>query len=246
MMSFRETNLMTVAVRQYLYKLKANQIFNYVLILVQIITVLMSLGATPNMTAGNGYWHISINNYSANIVIIFTCIWIFLVTLTLTKSHYENMDFSLVSNRTSSNLANFGYLLTLSVYGGITASLSGVLLRILLYFSFDKTQIIAAGFYPSPAELMLGIAITVLYLLLIAALGYFIGTFVKFHVLFAIVIPVFFFGLLQVRSGWMQKLTQYFISESSPAIFTGKIIFTSVILFALSSLLSGRMEVKKQ
>lgn len=52
------------------------------------------------------------------------------------------MGFTLVTNRVSDNLSNIGVLLTACVFGGTTASLSGVLLRVVMYFTFNRSQII--------------------------------------------------------------------------------------------------------
>ncbi|MHB1652643.1 MAG: hypothetical protein ACYCVD_09240 [Desulfitobacteriaceae bacterium] len=245
MMFLKEIDLLIVSSRQYFYKLKAYMSLIYGLIILQIFALLSSLGGVGIMGSGSGDLFISIKNYSANIAIVFTFIWIFVTAIILTTKQYKNMDFSLVTNRVSSNLSTIGFLLTACVFGGITSALFNVLLRVIMYFSLDRSQIILDGFYLAFSDLLLGIAIAILYLLLIAATGYFIGVLTKINIIFAIIIPAAFFGLAKVNSEFFTFVIGFFTSETSLTIFVSKVIITSIVLFGLSALLSNGMEVKE-
>lgn len=244
-MSLNEISLISASLRQYVYKLKGYSTLSFGLLITQIFALLSSLSGMSNMSSGSEDLRVSISNYSGNIVIGFTFIWIFVIALTLTTKLYRNMGFALVSNRLSDNLSSIGVVLTACVFGGITASLSGVLLRVVMYFTTDHHQIVDHGFQIIYSELLLEIIVCILYLVLIAAMGYLIGILTQIHVVFAFLIPSVVFGLARAYTHTAQALLDFYVLEKMPLFFAIKIIFTALILFGLSMLLSNRMEVRE-
>ncbi|MDR3586295.1 MAG: hypothetical protein P4L59_13395 [Desulfosporosinus sp.] len=94
-----------------------------------------------------------------------------------------------MTNRITGNLSNIGFLATACVFGGITASLCGVIFRVVMYFSFDGSQIVWNGFFLAFSDLLLGIIVAILYMFVISAQGYFIGVLTQLNEAFAIIIP---------------------------------------------------------
>ena len=244
-MSSQEVSLSSVTLKQYFYKLKAYSTLVNGLIILHIFALLISLGGVSNIASGNGELSLSIKYYSANIAIAFAFFWIFFVAINLTTKQYKNWDFALVTNRVSSNLSNIGVLFSACVFGGLISTLFSVLLRVVIYFTSDTSQIILNGFYPAYTDLLLGIAIAILYMLLIAAAGYFVGVLTQINILFALIIPAVIVGLTRVDYQYAKNVLEFFISEASPLLFVLKIIATSILLFGLSVLVSNRMEVEK-
>ncbi len=242
MMFFQEADLLAITYKQYGYKLKAHMSFVPGLIVAQIIALLLSLGGVSGVGSGGMDLFVTINNYSANIVIVMTFIWLFAITTSIAGNTLK-MDLTLVSNRLSGNLSNAGLLLTASIFGGLTASLFNVLLRFIIYFAFDRAEIISNGFYPSFADLLLGMALTILYMLLIAAAGYLFGV-SKLLGILTIIILAAIIGLARTNFWFFKIIINFFTAETSPLLFTLKIIIAAIIIFGLSTVVSNRMEVK--
>ena len=99
------------------------------------------------------------------------------------------------------------------------------------------------------SEWIIGLMATVLYVLLFAAIGYFVGTLVQLHKIFAVLLPVIFFGILILGAGTMNEaifrnVFEFIFEESSLALFMVKIGVLAALLFSGSALLSNRMEVR--
>jgi|SRR5665648_90122 len=125
MMSLNEVSLLSISLKQYFYKLKVNTNLLNGLMFAQLIALLFSLGGVGSMSSGNGQLTVSLSNYSANMIIIFSIIWIIIVALDLTTKAYKQMEIPLVGNRLTGNLSDIGFLMTASVFAGITSSLGG-------------------------------------------------------------------------------------------------------------------------
>ncbi len=246
-----ETSLITAAKQQYKYKLKSYVNLFYTLIGVQGIAFLFSLGGTGGMssTFGNTIT-VSLKNYSGDILITFTFFWAFIVAYLLTTKEYRDMDFTFVSNRLSSNLANIVFLITANILGGLTAILGGVLLRVIVFFNVGSTNILRENFFISPGYLLSGFILTGLYLLLLSSIGYLCGVLVQLNRVFLVVLPGLFFGTLILAGRGNQletvfKVVHFITQESSLPIFAIKIILVVGLLFTAASLLSDKLEVRK-
>lgn len=237
-----ETKVLTVARKQYLYKFKS---FSFVgLIIMQLIVLFFSSSGIGMYGSGNGNVHISVKTYSSDIVIICTLIWIFVMAISLSKRGFKNMDFTLVTNRLSSSLSDVGLLATLSVLGGLTSSLSGFLLRFTMYFTTDASMMVQSSFNLPLPVLLQGMAVTVLYLFLVSAASYLFGMLIEVNKLLVFIIPALLFGLVRVQSELLITLIQFFTKETLLLAFSGKVILTAGLLFALSIIIYNRMEVR--
>lgn len=244
-MSLKEADLPSISLKQYVYKLKAYSNLFYGLILVQMIALLFSLNGTSYMSSSNGELFVSLKIYSANLVIAFSFFWVLFVAIQLTTKQYKKIELPLVTNRLSGNLSDAGFLMTACVFGGITSSLIGVLLRVVMYFTFDRSQIIFNKFLLTFSDLLLGMIVAILYMVLISALGYLMGVLTKVSMAFVIIIPSVILGLLRVYTDFVQTLIVFFTRETSLPLFALKLIITSLILFGVSILLSNRREVSQ-
>lgn len=244
-MSLQEVSLRAITFKQYAYKLKGYSNLFYGLLIAQILGLLFSMGGVGNMGATNDSLRVSLRTYSSNVVIVFSFLWIFISASSLGTKPYRNMEFSLVTNALSSNLSNVGILLTCSVFGGITSSLIGVLLRTIVYFTFSRTQIVLDGFFIAPTDLILGIFVTSLYMLLISSVAYLARMLVEINMALAIIIPLIGIGLLRIYNNFFMAIYTFIILENSWLLFTLKVLILSIILFGISVLLANRMEVRK-
>lgn len=243
-MSLQEVSLRSITFKQYVYKLKGYSNLLYGLIIAQIMGIIFSMGGVRSSGFGFGELTIMVKGYTADLVIVFSFFWIAIIGSTIANKSYKNMEFSLVANRLSSNLSNVCFLLTCSIFAGITASLSGVLLRVIGYFTFERTQTFFEGFFIAPTNLFFGMFVTILCLILLSAIGYLGGILVELNKSFIIIIPVLVIGFLRVYAEYLVGIYKYF-SESPLPLFTLKILILAIILFGISVLLSSRMEVRK-
>ncbi|WP_434509979.1 hypothetical protein [Desulfitobacterium sp. AusDCA] len=244
MMSLREVSLQSAAFKQYIYKIKGYSNLVYGMFIAQALGLLFSMGGLMSRAFGRNNLSITVKSYSANLVIVFSLFWILITAATIANKSYRNIEFSLVANRLSSNLSNMGFLMTFSIFAGIMASLSGVLLRILGYFIFGPAQVLFEGFLISPINLLFGMFVTSLCLILFSAIGYLGGTLVELHKSFVIIIPILTAGFLKVYSQYLMKIYAYFFESSLP-VFTLKLLALAILLFGISILFSNRLEVRK-
>ncbi|MDO0821680.1 hypothetical protein [Desulfosporosinus nitroreducens] len=246
MMSLKEVDLLSISLKQYVYKLKAYSTLFYGLLLAQIIALFFSLlNGISYMSSGNGELSVSVNTYSASLVIIFSFFWILFAAIQLTTKQYKQLENPLVTNSISRNLSNIGFLMTACVFGGITSSLVGVLLRIIMYFTFDRSQIISDEFILAFSDLLLGISVAILYMVLISGIGYLTGVLTKVSMAFVIIIPAVIIGISKAYTDIFQSLIKFFTLESSLPLFGLKVIITSILLFGVSILISNREEVSQ-
>ena len=246
MMSSKEVNLLSISLKQYLYKLKAHTGLLNRLIITQMLALFFSLaGGSGMMSSSNGELSVSLKTYSANTIIVFSFLWIVIVAILLTTKQYKKVEIPLVANRITGNLSDIGLLMTASVYAGITSSLAGVLVRAIMYLTSDRSKIVIDGFFLTFSDLLLGIVVAILWMLLISALGYFIGIVAQINLAFVILISVTIFGTLRVYTNFYLFVFKYFLAEVSLPLFALKVISLTVVLFGASLFLSNRMEVGK-
>lgn len=250
MMSLTETSLISVAKTQYRYKAKANAGMFITLIAAQLLAALITYSSGV-MSTGIGGPSITytVKHMSGDMIIIFTLIWAFVIGIIIATNGFK-MDFTFVSNRLSSNLSGAAFLLTAAAVGGLTATLCGMTLRVILYYTHADV-ITDAGFWVASSVLAGGIFASVLYVLLLSSIGYFSGMLVQWNRAFIVLLPGLIFGILfvEARSTGQAKTLiaaiEFFTKESSLALLAAKAIVISMLLLACAALLSNRMEVRK-
>ena len=244
-MSSIEVSILSISFKQYYYKLKAHTDLLNRLIITQIIALLLSLGGTSSMGAGSALVSVTMRNYSANIVIVFSVLWVMIVAVLLTTKPYKQIEMPLVGNRMTGNLSDVAFLMTASVFAGVTSSLGGVLLRVMMYFISDRSAMALDGFFLTFTDLMFGMAVAILFLGLFSAMGYLIGVIVQANKAFAILIAVAIIGALRVYTHLGQPVVEFYIGNVPLLWFALKVIITSIILFGVSIMVSERMEVNQ-
>lgn len=134
MMSLSKPNLASVVKKQYVHKLKANIGVFTSLLAVQILAILFSRNGVGSSGSGMNDFSINVQFYSADMVLVFTFIWAFITSLLLTTKVNRYPDFSFVTNRLSSNLANIYFLVTASFIAGTGAMLSGYVVKMSIHY----------------------------------------------------------------------------------------------------------------
>lgn len=246
-MSLTRVTLVDTVKKQCFFKLKTNIPSLSSLIGIQLLALLFSLGGVASSAMGRTNVWFNIQYYTADIVIIFTLIWVFVTAITMTTKPHRDHDFTFVTNRLSSSLSNILFLLTVSFVGSITAILAGNLIKIITYILLDQQLY---SFVLGLQEFIMGICVTILYGLLVASIGYFIGTLVQVSKIFIILFPGLFFGSLFLRPSMQQEplitnIFQFYVMESSLTLFIVKIVITTGLLFTIAISILNRMEVRR-
>ena len=248
-MSLTETSLFEAVRNQYLYKLKSRLGLFVAMAGTQVLALLFSFGGVSNFGMGSQYLDVSVRYYSSNIVIWFTLLWIAIIANKVTARDDQNIDFTFVSNRLSGNLSNAAFLVTAAFIGGITAILSGFLLRIMLYFK-GSSYLLSQNFIAAPDVVFSGMAVTVLYLLLFGSLGYFCGVLARLSKVFSVLLAGLSFGVIGIAGSSppvlaaLERVYDFFRGESSLALLALKVLITMALLYASSFMLSNRLEVR--
>lgn len=246
-MSLSKVSLGDIVKKQYLYKLKANVwVFNS-LILLQLLAILFSLGgiAGSSGSGGDGFY-LQVQYYSADMAIVFTMLWAFIISIQIISN--KESEFMFIMNKASNHLSDALFLLTTSIIGGITATLSGFLLKVIRYIFLESSEIVT-DLVSSPKNFMIGILATILFICLFSALGYIVGALVQLNKIFIFLVPILFIGLLFIANkygegNFMFSLFDFYFKESGFIIFMVKTIVTSALLFFGAFMISNRSEVK--
>lgn len=246
-MPLSEFTLLTVSAKQYSYKLKAYAgLFNKLIITQILVSLLLAFAGFSQMSSfGFDTLSVSFLLYSGDMVIACSFIYIASTAIFLTTKSYKRNELPLILNKTAGALSDAGFLLTIGVFAGITSSLAGNLLRVIVYFTSDLPRVFVEGFYLSASELLLGLVAAILYMLLFAALGYFIGIITQISAAFIFILPVTFWGTMNYYPEFSQALFNYFTAETSLPLFILKITVLVILLFGASLLGANRMEVGK-
>ncbi|OIJ17382.1 hypothetical protein BKP37_02440 [Anaerobacillus alkalilacustris] len=244
-MYLTEANVADITKKQYKYKMNAYLNAFTAMIAVQIAALSLSLLGVGSMGSHSENISLSAKLFSSNLVIGFTMIWGLYIGVTMTTRVYRNCDFTFVTNRLTSNVSNILFLITASVIGGVTSMLSGMLLRVGMFFYYDQqfiiNEVITLG------QLFVGTIVAILYIVLLASVGYFVGTLSQLHSMIKIVLPILIFGALFFgagNDGIATATIQFFIGETTLYLFIVKVILTSIALFIASLFVSNRLEVR--
>ncbi|MCR6545673.1 hypothetical protein [Dehalobacterium formicoaceticum] len=255
-MSLTETDFITLIKNQFIYKLKAHIGLLNRLAVAQLVILLLTFGRTGMSGSGGDSIDFEIQRYANYLFLIISMMGVTIIGVMLSNETFRNTDFTFVSNRLSSNLSNIVFLLTVSVVAGMTASLYGVVIRLLLYFTQGSENIIGENFFLAPKELLLGIFGAILYMILFSAIGYFLGTLTKSsrsRFLLPVLVTLFLVTLVSLfimipngsQTTIFSALYQFFAHEKNLFIFMVKILVIGGLLFLGSILVSNRREVRQ-
>ena len=245
----KEQSFTAWTIRQYLFKLRAYSRYISGLVLAQILGMLLAYSGSVNGSMGSNSYIINLHTYSAKLIIVFTVIWAFALSILISSRASKDAVFSFPGNRDTDSLSDIAILLTGCLFGAVTTALAGPALRIVL-LPFIHGYILAEGFYPVLTELgIVGFA-SFIYMLVFSAAGYFSGTLCRISTLFIIPIGAVIFFLLylsNLSSGAFSLLALNEPSSGSglPITFIWAMLGISILLYALAAVISSRMEVKK-
>lgn len=248
-MSLKEISLSSITLKHSMYKLKGHSGLVYSLMFVQLMGLLLSMGPGSGSSSGGDFLSVSVRAYSADAILIFSFFWIIVMASLLGSKDYRSMEFSLVTNRITSHLSNILILVTFSVFAGMTSTLMSVLHRIILVITLNPSEFIIDGLRIALADLLLGIIVSSLYMILLAAGAYLVRVIIElnksFGILISLVLIAFAFGTVRIFALNVENFMRFYTSEGSLGVFVLKVLFTILVLFGLCIFTSNRMEVKR-
>ncbi|PMC40315.1 hypothetical protein CJ195_00970 [Bacillus sp. UMB0899] len=248
-MSLTEVKLSDIVRKQFLYKVKAYLGVFSSLLVVQAISLLLSTNGSRSMGTSYNSFSININYYTGDLSIIFTLIWSFITAIIITTRAYRNDDFVFVSNRLSSHLSNVAFLFFASVIGGISAVLTGQLFKVMMHLILKDGYVMGSA-VPIP-DLLLSIVVSILYVFLLASLGYLVGMLVQLNRWLSVLLPTIVIGYMIIGTttigepSIIVKLFNLYVQETHFPLFLLKIGVTTGLLFSISSILTNKLEVRQ-
>ncbi len=248
-MYLTKVSLWDVVKKQFRFKLKSFRGMFTSLMILQVMSILFSLGGEGGGGGGSDTFSYDMKFYSGNIIIAFMMIWAFISAIVVTTQAYRYDDYTFVANRLSSHLANILFLGWASVIGGITFVLASQSLKLSVFFLKDREFIESQPM--TVLQMAEGLAATILYLFLFTAIGYLVGMLVQKNRVFIIILPGLLFGslflnvLLASESTLVIDIGQFFVRETSFLLFTLKVLLASALAYAISAWISNSLEVRK-
>lgn len=247
-----DQTFISLAIKKYVFKLRAYSGYFCGLILAQILAVTTQLSGSTTFGMGVGNLNISLHTYSVQLAFIFSIGWAFIISVWLATQIKKDTSFSFPGNRLTDCYSDFAYILTGCLFGALTIALSGVAFRIVIILIFAG-NVVAPGFYPVFSDLCTMAAATGLYMLLASAVGYFIRTLYRIsRVIFFVVAAILvflnftYFSAVNFAAGKsvFAAFWTFLFMQRSLAVFATTVILITTLLFSLSTLMANRMEVK--
>ncbi|MBD7946294.1 MULTISPECIES: hypothetical protein [Psychrobacillus] len=242
MMFLSNVSLASVVKAQVKFKLQAFIGSFLSLIFIQVLALLLTSSTGTSGTSFNGT-EITFNIFTLDGVFVFVAIWAVFVGNLITTKAYRYDDFSFVSTRLSSNIANIIVLMIVSIIAAVTTFLSTYLLR-LYQVVFSKVEFIKSpGILNEPGETVMTLLLLFILIWMLTSFGYLLGALVQKHKGFIILLPLLFVGLVITSLG--QNIIQYFfIVNGDLWSFMLKVLGVTVIFFIISLVAANRWEVR--
>lgn len=231
--------------KQLVFKLKAYHNLIGSLILFQLIALFFSLFGQMTSFSTN-FITVTTNIYSADVIISFTLLWMFVMAFYITNRTAKNMMFTFVTDKVSNHMANFLFMLCLAILGSITSVLLGFATRLGIVFYYGVEQIKFID-YITVLDLLTTIFITFLYHILVFSIGYLISEVIQLHKSFLILVPILLFSLfiLSVNLFNEEFIFSFFIMETSLSLFLLKVLSVVLIIWFIAIRFDKRMEVRR-
>ncbi|PIC79722.1 hypothetical protein CSV75_11035 [Sporosarcina sp. P18a] len=237
-----------LAKRQYLFKLSTNGAVFTTLIVLQIIgTIFISGAGSSSMNEWEEMISVNYTSISNDSQVGLTLFWALIVGFLLTSAAQRNESFSFVTNRLTFQLANFYFICTASLLGGVTTVLIGSVMKIVALFG-DNVIIETTGLLSSPLDFFSRILVMTAYTLLLIMIGYLLGTLIQFSklfiALFGLIWFVYFTFGISLSVGEGDSVLYFYYGETSILVFVLKVVVSVAVLFGISLFVTNRLEVR--
>lgn len=243
-----EPRLSDIVKKQVRYKFNAYTGVFTSLLVMQLIGILLGFGS-GGYSSHSDTLVVDMTTSSNDLTVVLTFLWAISTGVLVTTTAYRNDAFVFVTNRLSHHLSSILFLLAASTIAGILAVLNGSLIKFITISKHGYLFSEYPSIFGSPVDFFIQIGTAILYIVLIAATGYAIGSFVQRSKLFVpiIIILIFVLPFINIRlSGtvFIEKMVTFFGAETSLAIFLLKVVVTVLALFTVSIAVTNNKEVR--
>lgn len=250
-MYLNEPKLGDIVKRQFRFKLNAHAAAFSTYVLLQIGALFLAFSGGQHSFFYDSNSIVTVVGLGNNINVGLSMAWAFFLGIMLTTAVRRNESFSFVTTRLSNQLANFLFMLTASFYAGIIAVLCGPVLKLLGILRYGEMVIYTQGIIEAPIDFFMRIITAIAYILLLFLIGYTISSLIQLNKLFIGVFTALWIAFSTVSSSWdgtqyMTAIINFFGNEHFLPFFLLKISGTVLGLFAISAIITNRLEVRNQ
>lgn len=247
-MYLNETKLGDIVKRQFRFKLNAHAAAFTTFVLLQIGALFLAFSGSKHIWY-DSVANVTLFNLSNDLNVGLSLIWAFVLGIMLTTSVRRNESFSFVTTRLSNQLANFLFMLTASLFTGLITALTGPVLKLIGILRYGDMVIYTPGIIEAPTDFFMRIITAVAYILLLFLIGYTISSLVQLNKLFIGFFIALYIASSIVTSSWdgtqyAITIINFFSNEHFLPFFLLKICGTVLGLFAVSALVTNRLEVR--
>ncbi|WP_027963636.1 hypothetical protein [Halalkalibacillus halophilus] len=215
------------------------------LVFIQLFAMFISFQGTGSSGTTRGVFNLNISMITGDIIFFFTVAWMIAVTVGIIRTSTIDMDHTFVSSRTTSHLANGGFLVIVSFIATITTVMAEFTLKASYYLIFGSESVAIIEAYTF-FETIISVLVIFMYLLFAGAFTYFIWHLASIHILLKVIIPVVLFGLFMISFATpISKVASFYFLENNLLLFIIKITLTSAFLFGATIFYTASREVKK-
>ncbi|MGE7922945.1 hypothetical protein ACQKND_07145 [Viridibacillus arvi] len=215
------------------------------LIVLQIIgMILFSFSGSGQMGRGAVNFSLKFTIYSPVGLFMLSALWIFYVAITLTRKETRREILPYMRTPKINNITDIIILIYMSAFLTFTIMLSNYLVYAILILFTKKEFVEGMTIFNEPKVFFINTVAVFIVSMVIAAIGYLIGTLIQISKLFILVFIALFIGY---NSSKLSMFIVNYFYEQNPTFFPFAIFNIIIITFCLfiANVIGSRMEVKE-
>lgn len=249
-MYLNEPNLVDQVKKQFRFKLNAHANAFSTLVLLQIGAMFLAFTSARH-SFNDGIANVTVFNLSNNVNVGLSMIWAFFLGIMLTTAVRRNEAFSFVTTRLSNQLANLLFMLTASLFAGIIVALMGPTLKLVGTLKYSDMISHTPTIVEAPTDFIMRVITAIAYILLLFLVGYTISSFIQLNKLFIGAFIFLWIAASFTGTNWngpqfVSTVIIFFSNEHFLPFFLFKVGGTVLLLFAISSIATNRLEVRNR
>ncbi|KGR75685.1 hypothetical protein [Ureibacillus manganicus] len=210
--------------------------------LIGVLIVIQLLGWNGSGSSGGGFnqFSVYINIFSLDMNVLITCMWAFVQSLLMQGRVQHQDDYSFVTNRFVTNVSNAIVVIIYSFIATLIAMATLYISTVVIQL-FRGIEIIRDELIVNPVDAI----VIFLIILLIAAIGFFIGSAFHLSKLLGIGVIVLFI-IIMYRLPMLPTNAIQFFFDGGDLLFILKAVVSSILIFGLSIQMLNRNEVTRR
>jgi hypothetical protein len=249
-MYLNEPTLNDIVKKQFRFKLNANAASFSTFVLLQAGAIILAIiGNSYRFFFNSDDSMVSIVMLSNDTNIGIAMVWAFVLGIMLTTRNKQSESFSFVSTRLSNHLSNFVFMLFASLVAGGCAVLSSSAIKLFGFLIHGEMVVHSSSIADNPNNIFLQLITAFAYVLLLFLIGYSISSLIQVNKFFIALFALVWILFTSMNGDWNGPeyafaILKFFGSERSVFLFILKFSATILGLFAISTLITNRLEVR--